>query len=158
MKPTRQDFENAVAAMTILRFFPSEPIARAMIMDLLSRMVSTKQQLEWLVRVMVDKVGEWRGPAELRALLCTRFRPADGIEGPACTISGYTPADNEAAYITEAAERYLLPVAASRDEAFEQDQLDAIRELQERVDRQIATLPPRVQRRTSGTPEWLKHI
>lgn len=64
----------------MLRYFPSDAGARAGIMGVLARMVETVEGLQWLVRTMVDEVGEWQGPKELRGVYCTRFRPADGIE------------------------------------------------------------------------------
>ena len=108
MKPSKQDFESAVAQMTILRYFPADPIQRAMVMDLLARIVGTREQLSWLVRTLVDRVGEWRGPSELRGIFCNRFKPADGIEAD-CSIPKFTPADNEARPALEAAPQCYLP-------------------------------------------------
>lgn len=86
----------------MLKYWPSDPATRAEIGGLLARMVPHREALQWLVRVMVDRIGEWPGPAELRALLCTRYRPADGIERD-CSIPGYRPQDYEA----QAIERHI---------------------------------------------------
>jgi hypothetical protein len=52
-------------------------------------------QLAWLVRTMVDKIGVWNGPVELRGLFCTRFKPADGIKANCTATMGFTPSDLE---------------------------------------------------------------
>jgi hypothetical protein len=117
LRPTQQQLEAAVAQMTILRYFPAESIARAMVMDLLSRLVGTAEQLNWLTRTLVDRVGEWHGPAELRGIFCTRFKPADGIEAD-CSVRGFTAGDSEMAHITAPAPRYL---PAPDDEAIPAD-------------------------------------
>lgn len=76
-----EDFlSEAVGRLACLRYFPTDPNARAEIMRVLDRMVGGIEQLEWLVRTMIDEVGEWQGPRELRGVFCTRYRPADGIE------------------------------------------------------------------------------
>lgn len=96
------DLEAALSALAMLKYWPSDPATRAEIGGLLARMVPHREALQWLVRVMVDRIGEWPGPAELRALLCTRYRPADGIERD-CSIPGYRPQDYEA----QAIERHI---------------------------------------------------
>jgi len=80
MRPTPQEFAYAAEELSILRFFPATTGAREAVMELLERMVATRDQLNWLVRTMIDEVGEWQGPRELRGVFCTRYRPADGIE------------------------------------------------------------------------------
>jgi hypothetical protein len=126
MKPTQRDFETAVAQMTILRYFPAESIGRAMVMDLLARMVGTAEQLNWLTRTLIDRVGEWQGPAQLRGLFCTRFKPADGIEGPTCTIAGFTPADSETAWLNAPEQRYLPAPDDTRGTEKERGLIEAV--------------------------------
>lgn len=87
----------AVRALSLLKFFPSGPGEREAVMDLLERIADRPERLGWLVETLVNYVGEWPGPAQLRALYATRFRPADGIEGPHCAIAGFTPRDSERA-------------------------------------------------------------
>ena len=101
MKPTQQQIVNAVARMSCLALFPNNPAAHKEIMRLLARMVATVQALDWLVVTMIDRVGEWKGTAQLRALMCTRFKPLDGEEGPFCQIDGFTPVDNENRFLEE---------------------------------------------------------
>jgi hypothetical protein len=94
----------AVAKLGALTYFPSEPGARQALMELLGRMVSTPEQLDWLVRTLVDRVGTYPGPAEIRAVFCTRFRPKDGVEVWSA-LPGFTAADSERKYIAAAEER-----------------------------------------------------
>lgn len=94
--------ERGMARMGILKFYPSEPASRKEIMRLLIKMVSTVEQLDWLVNTMIDHIGEWPGPAELRAVFTTRFKPLDGIEGKGySSLPGFTPGDIEAENLIE---------------------------------------------------------
>jgi hypothetical protein len=43
-------------------------------------MCSSPAEIAWLACEMVNVVGEWNGPKELRGVFCSRYRPADGIE------------------------------------------------------------------------------
>ena len=69
-----------VSSMSVLKFFPSEPGARAMIAQMLIRICGTEERAEWLVNRVLVLYDEWPGPMELRAVLCSKFQPADGIE------------------------------------------------------------------------------
>jgi hypothetical protein len=91
MRPTKDQITNAVAALGALSFFPSDAPARAAIMQLIERMVYTKEQLDWLVTTMIDRVGEWKNPKEMRGVFCSRFKPADGIETDCVATVGFTP-------------------------------------------------------------------
>jgi hypothetical protein len=66
--------------LSILRFFPSGGQARAAISELLMQFCSTDAQARWLVRRVWALYSEWPGPRELRAVFCSKFPPADGIE------------------------------------------------------------------------------
>jgi hypothetical protein len=65
------------------------------VMKLISQMVATQDQLTWLVGVMINQVGEWHGPAELRGVFCNRFKPADGIEADCVMSRGFTIGEAE---------------------------------------------------------------
>jgi hypothetical protein len=69
-----------LSGLTLLRFFPSDPDARLELAKLVSRMASTEEQVEWLVARTVALCNEWPGPVGLRQVLCSKFKPADGIE------------------------------------------------------------------------------
>jgi hypothetical protein len=70
----------AVEEFGMLKYFPADDAARKGVMRLLERMVGTSEQLDWLVGTMIDQVGEWSGPVELRGVFCSRFSPRDGID------------------------------------------------------------------------------
>src|ERR1035438_3778989 len=57
---------------------------------------------------MVDKIGEWHGPMELRGVFCTRFKPCDGVEVSCVSSSGFTPSDQEMRSISAHQEQKLL--------------------------------------------------
>jgi hypothetical protein len=84
------DFKRVVdilGGLTLLKFFPSDPVARLELAKLVGRMASTEQQVEWLVQRTLDLHSEWPGPHELRAIMCSRFKPADGINA----VSSFYP-------------------------------------------------------------------
>lgn len=111
-KFTPQDLETALDELSMCQYFPTEPGVRAAIMRTLARMVPHREALIWLVRTMVDRIGTWKGPMELRGVLCTRFRPADGIEAFS-SLPGFRPEDSEAALLDEHEQRKVgwLPPA-----------------------------------------------
>lgn len=84
----------AVQRLAILKYFPSGDIVQEEIMSLFERMVDKPERLDWLVSVLIDQVGEWPGPKEVRAIYCTRFKPADGVEAWS-NLPGFTAMDSE---------------------------------------------------------------
>jgi hypothetical protein len=100
MKPSEQDFVDAIEALSSLAFFPGD--AKLGVRLVLQSMVDTRQKLDWLVMTMLNKVGKWAGTLELRAVYCTRYKPADGVEASS-GLAGFTAEDSEAA---NAAEHY----------------------------------------------------
>ena len=68
------------AELTLLRFFPSDENARAALVLLIGRMCSTEDQVRWLVQRTLAICNEWPGPLVLRQILCSKVKPADGIE------------------------------------------------------------------------------
>lgn len=110
-KPTEKDvaiFE-AIREMSCLQFFPIDSGAREAIMGLLDRMAANGGQIRWLTRMMVDHVGEWKGPTELRGIFCQRYRPLDGIEANS-SHPRFSPEANESRALLEHAEVKRLPV------------------------------------------------
>jgi hypothetical protein len=78
----------------MLKFWPADPATRAEIGALLARMVPSREALDWLVGTLIDQVGDWPGPAEVRGILCWHYKPADGIER-SCSLVGFRPEDGE---------------------------------------------------------------
>lgn len=59
--------------------------ARLALMRLLDRLADTDgpkavKQLRWLVDTVTSNYDEWPGPKTIRAVWCTEFKPADGVE------------------------------------------------------------------------------
>lgn len=100
----REKIIQAVGELAALKYFPADEGAREALMKLLDRMVSTPEQLRWLVNTLIDQVGEYPGPAEIRGLFCVRYPPKDGVE-VWCSLPGFTAADSERKYIAAADER-----------------------------------------------------
>lgn len=98
---TANDVKAAIDELALLRYFPADENTRAALASLIVRMVPHREALRWLVRAMVDRVGEWKGPTELRGVLCWRYRPADGISADS-TCAGFTAGDGERLSIEEA--------------------------------------------------------
>ncbi len=99
MKCEVDDIWQAVRAMKeLIPFFPTDGKALAAIVILLDKMISTKEQLEWLLYASCNEMRKWEGFVSLRALYCTRYRPADGGSEPECTLPGFTPQDCEEDY------------------------------------------------------------
>lgn len=88
---------------SMLRYWPSEPRTRAEIGALLIRMVPHREALDWLTDQLLNRIGEWPGPAELRGILCQKFVPLDGIQGYS-SLPGFTAEDAEQRYLERQAQ------------------------------------------------------
>ena len=69
-----------LGALTLLRYFPSDPGARLDLAKLVARMAATDEQVDWLVQRTLNTCNEWPGPLVLRQILCSKFKAADGID------------------------------------------------------------------------------
>lgn len=88
------DIAEAVTDLSLLEYFPSAPQQQAAVGMLLARMCPHREALRWLVRTFQDRIGRWHGPTELRAVLCTRYRPGDMVEAWSA-LPGFTAAEAE---------------------------------------------------------------
>lgn len=70
----------SLSRLAILKFFPADETARTELLSFVCEMAHTNEQVEWLVTRARQLWNEWQGPRELRAIFCSKFRPADGIE------------------------------------------------------------------------------
>ena len=98
MRPTHQDNDDAAERLSCLRFFPPGDGAKAEVMAVLERMVDEQDRLDWLVDTMVNRVGTWYGPAEMRGVYCQKYTPADGIIEWCIETPNFRALDSEAAY------------------------------------------------------------
>lgn len=105
MKPTKKQIADVVDSFGALAFFPKpdDVAARKVIMRLVEAMVSNVDELNWLQAAMINQVGEWKGPADLRGVLCAYgvmtgkhgWKPADGIWSVSAA-PGFTQEDRNA--------------------------------------------------------------
>lgn len=59
--------------------FPKTPAAKSVLMSFIWDLVGSTEQLQWLLEQAFPRMRQFSMP-ELRAIFCSRFRPADGIE------------------------------------------------------------------------------
>lgn len=87
----------SIGKLAILKFFPADDVARAEILKLICEMTTTNEQIDWLVNRARSLWNEWEGPRELRAIMCSKFRPADGIEvySQLAQFAGGIPAEKQ---------------------------------------------------------------
>lgn len=77
---TDDEVTMAVEACSAMPYFPAAGGARAMIGLELGRMCGSLQQALWLVSRASQLYTNWPGIRELRATLCGKYKPADGLE------------------------------------------------------------------------------
>lgn len=94
MTITKEHADFAVRRLSCIPYFPSDEIAREEIARVLFRLVDTTEHLNWLVMAFVDRIKQWHGPGELRAVYCTKFKPKDGVETDS-SLAGFTADDGE---------------------------------------------------------------
>lgn len=111
MKIEAVDIKSAITKMGMLKYFPTDEDVRAEIGALLARMCPHLEALHWLTRALIDGVGEWPGPAELRRMLASRYRLADGDEGDAPVLA---PEDIDWSRFPSHADERALPPAAPK--------------------------------------------
>lgn len=109
-----QHFSRALIAMSrLISFFPSDVETQEIIISQMKRFVGTTgdvaERLEWFTQEAINRFQTW-GPdgcniPNLRALYCTRYDPADGIQ-PSVVLEGYAEGDLEARYRTRELEEY----------------------------------------------------
>lgn len=83
---TKMITETSAQILALIKFVSGTSAdARLALMALLDDMVSqdlreARVQLDWLARTVRDHYDDFPGTRTLRAIFCTRFRPADGVE------------------------------------------------------------------------------
>jgi len=94
---------------SLMKFFPSDPGAKAALSRLLQRMCRSFEEAQWLVDRALDVYGDWPGTSELRALYCSRFKPMDGIEAYSALFpEGFLNGRPQQQQLSEAAPRYQI--------------------------------------------------
>lgn len=90
---TETGLTKAIATLSLMKFFPSDPYTRTALIELLAEMCHTDEQAIWLAKRTVQLHNEWPGAHELRATLCSKFRPRDGIEVYSAIYPGGVPSE-----------------------------------------------------------------
>jgi hypothetical protein len=136
------DYERVLsllADLAMLKYFPSGEDALIAVAKMIGRMATSEDQVKWLVGRTLDLHNEWPGPLELRAIFCSRWRPADRKEAySAIYIGGIPPEKPSIPALPSPALPALPPghVASFDDEADEM-----IRQLSEACDMNRSTRP-----------------
>ncbi len=99
----RSDIDKALAKMGMLQFWPADEGTRAQIGLFLAGMCGSRESLEWLTTQLLNRVGNWPGPLEVRGIYCSRFPPADRQNAYA-TIGEFSAEANEGRAIGECAQ------------------------------------------------------
>lgn len=105
---TELNINAALTKLAMLEFWPSEPAVRVEIGIFLARMCISRESLDWLTTQLVNRVGRWPGPREVRGIYCTRFPPADG-ENAYSEIAEFSPEASEGRVTDESAHYKLTP-------------------------------------------------
>ena len=125
--------EEAAEKLSAIPFFPSSDGAVLEIMHQLKNMIgggivygSTPQErLDWLVTVAVNAMRTWGGIPELRGLLCTRWKPADGIEGYS-SLPGYTEQNSRSLTLAEHRNRKAIEAGKKLPKLLEAAECDRL--------------------------------
>ena len=104
----KQAIEAAVRRLGVVPFFPPDADARLEIMHALEDMIGAEivygatatERLNWLVSAAINAMRTWGGIPELRGLLCSKWKPADRIEGYS-SLPGYTAEDSRSLTLAE---------------------------------------------------------
>lgn len=160
--PSKTQFEHTMRTISAMKFYPTgDAGVRTEVMDLLAKMVDTQESLEWFRCLLRDRVPDWPGLAELRAIYCTARRPKDGIEGAGYSrVAGFTPGDIEQKHLIAAVTQKALPAPAE----WEQKLLGAGKVLEvpddsealERVEKHVAAAAQKRRALETNNAEFLE--
>ena len=76
-----------------MKYFPGDDDARLGIIEQVGGMCSTEDQVEWLVNRMPKLYADWPGMGEMRAVLCSKYKPKDGCESYSSTFPNGIPSE-----------------------------------------------------------------
>jgi hypothetical protein len=76
-----EDLKRAIGALGLLRFSPlADPETRAAAMEEIAAMCPHLGALQWLPGRVNQLFPEWPGMQAIRAVLCSKYKPADGVD------------------------------------------------------------------------------
>ena len=77
-----------LSGLQLFPFFPQSGEAFDALVRMVGNMAETEDQVRWLVdRMLLNPYPKWPGPAEMRAVFCTRFKPKDGYSIAGSVVS-----------------------------------------------------------------------
>lgn len=91
---TKMDLDRATDQMQLLEFWRNDTGFVAAVQTYLALICPHTEALEWLTAALVNHIGKWPGPHEVRGLLCTKYDAADGVDAY-CSLPGFSPIDFE---------------------------------------------------------------
>jgi hypothetical protein len=95
-----------------MAFFPAEPGTRAALLEQIDKMVAYNEEAEWLAYRATQVFSTWPGIREIRALLCKRSLPKDGVEVDSQTFPDGFPSEADLGPVPVAG---LLPSITERE-------------------------------------------
>jgi len=110
-----REVTKVLGGLAMLKFFPSDENAAVAIVELVCQMARSIEQVRWLVKRTISLHNEWPGPVELRAVFCSKFIPADGINAYSSVHPDGIPSEREQTYqgIEGSRPVYALPAGAA---------------------------------------------
>jgi hypothetical protein len=115
MRFDRNDLATAADKLKTIPYYPTDAGAQAAICEFLAKICPHRAALLWVVDRLCESARAWPGLAEVRGLLCWKFRPADGIEAD-CSVPGFGPEDGERISIERAGRDFpVLPRGTASD-------------------------------------------
>lgn len=92
---TQKGIQRGIGTLSLMKFFPGDEDFRAALIELLGEMCHDDEQVLWLAKRMRNLYQEWPGAHELRAVLCARYIPRDGIEVNSAVYLDGVPSESE---------------------------------------------------------------
>lgn len=86
--------KKSVGMLALMAYFPSDEEFRAALVELLGEMCNSDTEVLWLARRMRNLYPKWPGAHELRAVLCSKYSPRDGIEVYSGVYGDGIPSEN----------------------------------------------------------------
>lgn len=138
-----------IANLAAMKFFPSDVDARIAIAEQFAAFAETEEQVQWTVKRAMALCLEWPGVHELRAIYCSRWKPADGIEAHSTIYDDGIPADPEISAQVQAAitGRQTLQITGELGRCFASDfPCDSLGLIAQAVMEASAKHPPRAEK------------
>lgn len=117
-KPSLVEVSTIVAAMAeSIPFFPKSDLVQRTIAAEIHRFVSSYEELAWFGQTAMTKLGKFESIAHLRAVFCTRYKPADGVKPTVEPPTGFRAGDLESSYFEREMEEDNRRLEAYRQQA-----------------------------------------